>query len=300
MAAEYRLRNLEWSFYTVVFIAVCSLALGYSAKWIARLRGLSEAEQRKVFWGFLFAGPWISGFIIFVVGPAFASLFYSFTQYKLGEHMEWTKGNTFNLDNYRRMMLIQGAHGRRFNQAMMNSFYYGLIGVPLQITAALVMALLLNNEVRGIKIFRTIFYLPVILAGGPAILLAWRYMLNGNGGFINIALRKFADTFFVFDYLYRLFIYLMEGFNGFYAGVQRGNPIGPLKYTIPAALVVLMLISLIRGDWSEGKRVSGWRGAQILGLIVIGRLASKGLFVKPVSYSWIYFFGLLVLIGDSL
>lgn len=292
MESEARLNNLEWSLYTVIFIALSSVALGYLARFIARLRGLSPAEQRKVFWGFTFAGPWLVGFFIFVLGPALASLYYSFTDYQLGEKIQWA-----GLDNYRKLLLVEGRQGRQFNTAMLNSFYYALIGVPLQITAALVMAMLLNNEIRGIRVFRMIFYMPVILAGGPAILLAWRYMLASNGGFVNEASRQIAASFFVFDYLYRGFIYLMEGFNGFYIGVMRGDPIGPLQFTFPAVLALLILVPMASGEWSEGKRVLAWRSAQIVGIVILFRVMSKGLVAQPVDPSWIYLGGIALLAG---
>lgn len=297
MAAEFRLHNVQWAIGTVIFIAVTSLALGYLARFVARLRGLSLAEQRKTFWGFTFAGPWIVGFIIFVVGPAAASLIYSFTDYKIG--MKLSEIDWIGLDNYRKMLLVEGATGRQFNKAMINSFYYALIGVPLQITASLVMAMLLNNELPGIRVFRMIFYLPVILAGGPALLLAWRYMLGANGGFINEALQTFADSFILFDYIYRAFIYVMESFNGFYTGITRSDPIGPLKYTIPAFFGVLLLLTML-GEWSEGKRVRAWRVAQIIALIVFYRLAYQGLVQTPVNPLWALFWAIAILCGISL
>lgn len=292
MASEFRLKNLEWALLTVIFIIFCSLVLGYLAKGYARLRGWSEAEQRRMFWGFTFAGPWITGFLLFVLGPALASLYYSFTDYELGQPRHW-----IGLDNYRKMLLVEGPHGKDFNRAMFNSFYYALVGVPLQIVAALIMAILLNNEVPGVKFFRMAFYMPVILAGGPAILLAWRYLLTSNGGFVNLSLKKLADSFFGFDYLYRLFIYLNEAVNGFYTGLLRGDPIGSLKYTIPAVIAVLWLLTLVIGEWSESKRVRAWRGAQIIGLVVFYRLMSKGLFAKSVDVSWTYFAGAVILLG---
>lgn len=287
METQARIDNLEMSVLTVIFVAVSSLALGVIARFYARLRGYSIAEQRKLFWGVTFAGPWIAGFFIFVLGPALASLYYSFTDYEIGKSPHW-----IGMENYRVLLGAEGRVGRNFNKAMLNSFYYAIFGVPLQIAAALGMAMLLNNEVKGIRGFRMIFYMPVILAGGPAILLAWRYMLGSNGGFVNEAMQKIAGTFFVFDYLYRGFIFAVEALNGFFTGIVHEDPIGPLKYTIPAVFGVLLFLVLARGAWSEGKRLLAWRAAQVLGLITLYSLMARGLIARPVDPSWIYFGGI--------
>ncbi len=287
---EYRLQNLAYAAGTILFILATSVALGYIARQIARWRGVSAAGQRRVFIGYAFAGPWIVGFVIFVLGPALVSLYYSFTNYKLGEPIQW-----IGLENYRNILIGHDTQARQFSQAMFNSFYYALIGVPVQIGAALGMALLLNRALPGIRIFRTIFYLPVILAGGPALILAWRYTLNPNGGFINVVLRKFAESFFVFGFLYKLAIYLTEGISGIYSGLTRGDPIGPFKYTIPAVLGVVLLLSLAWGEWSDGKRARAWQVAQIVGLFILYSLAFKGLVAQPIDLSWTYFAGVITL-----
>ncbi|MCU0465548.1 MAG: sugar ABC transporter permease [Anaerolineae bacterium] len=283
-----RARTLVWAAGTVVFIILSSIAVGTFASSIARGLRISEAEQRKVFWGFSFAGPWLVGFVIFVLGPAIASFIYSFTDYKLGESMQWV-----GLDNYRTLLMGEGAHGRRFAQAMYNSFYYALLGVPLQILASLIMALLLNASLKGMKVFRLIFYLPVILAGGPAILLAWRYMLASNGGFINEFLTAGAESFFLFDWLYRGFIYGVEGFNGFYAGIARGNPIGPLAYTIPAFIGGVILLSMVAGEWSINRRMRAWRTAELIGMVVTVILMARALVQEPLDPAFLYMGGLI-------
>jgi len=283
-----RSRTLIWAAGTAAFIAASSLSVGTFAASVGGTLKLSASEQRKMFWGFAFAGPWIVGFAIFVLGPAIASFIYSFTNYKLGDSMEWV-----GLDNYRTLLMGLGAHGRRFSQAMYNSFYYALLGVPLQILASLVMAMLLNASLKGMKFFRLVFYLPVILAGGPAILLAWRYMLASNGGFINEILQGGAKSFFLFDWLYRGFIYGIEGFNGFYAGIARGNPIGPLAYTIPALIGGVILLSMVRGDWSLNRRIRAWRTAEIIGMIVTVMLMARALVQEPMDPAFILMAGLI-------
>lgn len=279
----------------MVFIALGSLALAAAARQIARLRRFTSGEQRRVFWGFLFASPWIIGFVIFVVGPALTSLYYSFTDYKLGDPINWV-----GLDNYRTLLTGAGAHGRRFQQAMFNSFYYALIGVPLQIGAALGMAVLLNQALKGIRVFRLIFYIPVILAGGPAILLAWRYMLTSNGGFINVVLQKLASSFFVFDWLYRGFIYVVESFNGFYAGISRGEPLGALQYMFPALIGTLVLLTLVRGEWEVGKQTRAWRAAEIIGFGTAGIAIANGIIAQPIDVLWTYVCGIVALVAIML
>src|SRR5262245_14494109 len=118
ITAQARIDNLLWAAATVLFIIVGSLAVGHAARLIARARGLSASDQRKIFWGFLFASPWIIGFVIFVVGPALASLYYSVTDYRLGKDIHYV-----GLENYRTMLLGEGAQGRRFTNSMFNSFY---------------------------------------------------------------------------------------------------------------------------------------------------------------------------------
>lgn len=292
VSAQARLENLLWAIGTAVFIVIGSLLVGHAAKAVARWRGLSAGDQRKVYWGFLFAAPWIIGFIIFVLGPALASLYYSFTDYKLGKGMNWT-----GLDNYRELLLGQGAQGRRFSQAMFNSFYYMAVGVPLQIITSLGMALLLNNQVRGIRIFRLIFYLPVILAGGPAALLAWRYMLAGNGGFVNVSLQNLAGSFFLFDWLYRAFIFTVEAINSFYAGIAGGDPIGPFKYAVPALIGALVLLSLVRGEWTPGKRIRAWLVAELIGACLIVMLAARALVADPLDPGLLLGIGALAAAG---
>lgn len=291
-SAQARLENLLWAIGTAVFILIGSILVGHAARIIARRRGLSASEQRKVFWGFMFAAPWIIGFVIFVVGPALASLYYSFTDYKLGKAMNWT-----GLDNYRELLLGEGAQGRRFSQAMFNSFYYMAVGVPLQIITSLSMAMLLNNQLRGMRLFRLIFYLPVILAGGPAALLAWRYMLAGNGGFVNVSLQNMADNFFLFDWIYRAFIFTVEAINSFYAGVAGGDPIGPFKYAVPALIGALVLLSLVRGEWTPGKRGRAWLVAELVGATLTVLLAARALVTDPLDPSLLLGIGALAAIG---
>lgn len=265
-----RLHNLYWSAGTIAFIIVGSILVGLAAQGIARLRGASLMTRRRTFWGYALSAPWLLGFLIFVLGPSIASLYYSFTDYRLGQSATW-----IGLDNYKQLLGAVGAHGRRFVQAMYNSFYYMVVGVPLQILAALAMALLVARPLPGMPVFRLIFYMPVILAGGPAILLAWRYMFASNGGFVNLSLRSFAESFPPFDVLYRSFIFATESFNAFFVGITRSDPVGPLMYVLPAAAGALVCLVLLFADSEKVRAQFGRTVVEILGALLVIVMATR-------------------------
>jgi len=171
---------------------------------------------------------------------------------------------------------------------MFNSFYYMAVGVPLQIVTSLGMAILLNQNLRGMRFFRLIFYLPVILAGGPAILLAWRYMLASNGGFVNVTLQGAAHGFFLFDWLYRGFIFVVEAFNSFYAGVATGDSIGPFKYAIPALIGFIVLLTFVRGEWTEGRRNRARTVVEVIGAAFVTIMVARALIAQPLDVGLIY------------
>lgn len=281
--------TLIWSGATIIFIIVGSFLVAQAARWLAGRFKLNQQEQQQIFWGFLFASPWIIGFVIFVVGPSLASLYYSFTNYRLGTTPEW-----IGAENYRKLIQAVGRDGRNFRAAMYNSLYYAVIGVPLQVTAALVMAMLLNTTLKGIRTFRLIYYMPVILAGGPAILLAWRYMLAANGGFINESLNAAGRAFPPFDWLFRAFIYAIEAFNGFFIGITRGDPTGPLNFWLPAFIGLMIFFILLR---RPDNRTLPQRVAEIIIFGIGALLALVGLVAQPVDMTWLFVFTLAALFG---
>ena len=263
-----RLHNFYWSLGTVAFIVLGSYLVGRVAQAVAGARGVGILQRRRVFWGYALASPWLLGFVIFVAGPAVLSLYYSFTDYRLGRSLEW-----IGLENYSVLLGGIGAQGRRFMQAMYNSGYYAIVGVPLQIATALGMALLVARPLRGMSFFRLVFYVPVILAGGPAILLAWRYMLASNGGFVNVTLKRFAEALPPFDWLYRSFIFAVETFNAFFIGVTRADPVGPLMYVLPAMLGLGLCVLMLAAADAKARQQVARTAVEVLGaLLLVGLL----------------------------
>lgn len=206
-----KLFTLVWSIGAVAFILVTGYALAGAARLVIKWRGGGQMLQQRTFAGYFFASPWITGFFIFVLGPALISLYWSFTNYKIGESVAW-----IGPENYQELFA-----DRRFISSLYNSLYMTLFGVPLQLAAGLGMALLLNQKIRGRNAFRTIYYLPVLMASSTAVLFTWRLMLNANNGVINTILRGLNET--ILQPIVGAFIYLVEISSAALVALQSGN-----------------------------------------------------------------------------
>jgi multiple sugar transport system permease protein len=139
--------------------------------------GPAPAAARRKGWrrdgraALLFLGPWFVGLIAITVGPIVASLVLSFTDYNLLSPPQWV-----GWENYQRMLEDQ-----RLHQALRVTVTYVVIGVPLQLAAALALALALDRGVRGLPIYRSIYYLPSLLGGSVAIAILWRLIFGAEG-----------------------------------------------------------------------------------------------------------------------
>ncbi len=142
-----------------------------------RLHRLSHEDRHGLITGLLFISPWIVGFLVFRVAPFFMSLYYSFTFYPVLEDPTW-----IGLANFRNL-LTDG----RFLSALYNTAYYAVFAVPMGAFFGILLAMLLNMKVKGMSIWRTIFYLPSITPV-VATALVWLWMFNPRGGIINYIL----------------------------------------------------------------------------------------------------------------
>ena len=130
--------------------------------------------------GYLFISPWIIGFILFTAGPIFASFVLSFFRWSLirPPHLIW-------FDNYIEIF----TRDPLFWQSLKVTLIYVVVAVPLQLSFALFLAILLNQKVRLIPLFRTIFYLPSQVSSvAVAVIFLWIY--HPELGLINELLRR--------------------------------------------------------------------------------------------------------------
>jgi multiple sugar transport system permease protein len=144
--------------------------------------GKQRLRQNLV--GYLFISPWLIGFLAFTAWPFFRSIYLSFTRYNIVTEPKWV-----GWANYK-MLLTED---ELFWKSAWVTVKFAAISVPLAIIAGVALALLLNINVKGITVFRTIFYLPSIVPTvATSVLFIW--ILNPNIGLINQILALFGIT----------------------------------------------------------------------------------------------------------
>ena len=141
-----------------------------------RRQGLQARKEQRA--AYLFLSPWLIGLIGFWMIPIVASLLLSFSEYDIITPPQW-----LGLDNYRELF-----DDRTFWVSIRVTLKYMVLSVPLYIITGLLLSLVLNLKVRGINLFRTLFFLPAVLSG-VAVAVLWVALLNPDVGAVNELLR---------------------------------------------------------------------------------------------------------------
>ena len=146
---------------------------------VIRRSGKSRRWWRILIAGYIFIAPWLLGFLIWTAGPMIASIIISL--------MKWeviTPPHFVGFQNFVHLL-----HDPLFSISLYNTAYYTFIGVPLQLTMALLLAIMLNVKVRGIALYRTIYYLPSVTPAVASAML-WLWIFNPEFGLANALLVK--------------------------------------------------------------------------------------------------------------
>jgi multiple sugar transport system permease protein len=141
---------------------------------ISHRKPMSKKVRREALQGYLFISPWLIGLLAFTIGPIIASFILSFNAWQITAPPKW-----IGFDNYTEMFADPGMH-----KSLYNTFFLAVVGVPLNMVAGLSIALLLNQKIRGISVFRTIYYLPAVLSS-VAVAVLWMWILNPRFGLLN-------------------------------------------------------------------------------------------------------------------
>ena len=141
-------------------------------------------ENRNLLWGLLFTSPAIIGFFLWQLGPILATIGISFTEWKIVGSPAW-----IGFDNYIKAF----TRDPLFFKAVTVTFVYTLLSVPASIAFAFFLAVLLDQKVRFLPVFRTIFYLPSIVPFIASSYL-WLWLFNPDFGLLNAILRPLGIT----------------------------------------------------------------------------------------------------------
>lgn len=133
-------------------------------------------------WAWLFLSPWFIGMFCLGIIPMLASFFLSLTDYDL-----YRAPRFIGIDNYVQMF----SEDTRYKKAIMVTLTYVGLGVPLVLLFSLAFAMMLNRGIRGLSVYRAIYYIPSLLGGSVAVAILWRQVF-GTDGLINHVLRFFG------------------------------------------------------------------------------------------------------------
>jgi multiple sugar transport system permease protein len=141
---------------------------------------MTRAEKRNLWIGLAFISPWIVGFLAFTLFPVCASVYFSFCDYDVLSRPVWV--GTLNYSD----MVTDSV----FWKSLYNTLYYAFFSLPLCLVIALLVAVLLNQQVKGRSAFRATYFLPSLV---PVVAssMVWLWILNGNFGILNSALEWF-------------------------------------------------------------------------------------------------------------
>jgi multiple sugar transport system permease protein len=191
MRTEENLSPLEMH-YPIGLVVICLVILGaWITLYLKRYGPTGSSAREEMLWGYVFLSPWLLGFMVFMAGPILVSFFLSFTQYDVIHPPKWV-----GLRNYTELMGLHleitswlpwewkwTANDPLFWKSLWNTAFM-LISIPLTMTLGLAIALLLQQEVRWMATYRTLFYLPAIVPFVASSVL-WIFVLKPENGLLN-------------------------------------------------------------------------------------------------------------------
>jgi multiple sugar transport system permease protein len=147
-----------------------------------RLLPKGKLARKEALWFWFFISPWVIGFLVFTLYPIVASFYYSLTRYNISSDPVF-----IGFDNYADLF-----GDRIFWKSLQVTGYFSLLSVPTGIVLGLLLAVLLNQKVPFLGLFRTVYYLPSLLGGSVAVALLFSWILNPQFGILNLLIRSFV------------------------------------------------------------------------------------------------------------
>jgi multiple sugar transport system permease protein len=221
--------------------------------------------RRAALTGWGFSSPFVLLFAVFLLIPIVASLVLSFTSFGIGNIQSWSTAEFVGLDNYTKLL-----HDELFLKAVRNTAYFVVVGVPVTVIGALLLASALNQGIGRLRaVLRVGYYLPVVTSI-VAIAVIWRYLLEPDVGLVNTLLGK--------------------------AGIDGPSWLGDPRTTMPsiialgvwrnvgAAMVIfLAALQTVDPQLYDAARVDGARGGQMFRHVTVPAIKPAILFVTVIT-----------------
>lgn len=136
-------------------------------------------KKDHVIWGYIFILPTAIGLILLNIWPAIQTFILSFQKSTGFGNTVWV-----GITNYQKLL-----GDKEVLQSLINTLIYAMVSIPLIVVLSLIVAVLMNQKVKGISVYRTLYFLPVV-AAPSAVAMIWRWMFNNEFGLINNLLLK--------------------------------------------------------------------------------------------------------------
>lgn len=146
---------------------------------VSPFRNMSRVRRKEAFFAYLFISPWLLGFFLWTLAPMVFSLILSFAKYNISQPPVFV-----GLANYKRAF----AGDALFWQSVKVTFTYAALAIPLSLLFGFTIALLLNADIPGVSIWRTVYYLPSVISG-VAVSMLWMLVFQPQFGVLNYLLR---------------------------------------------------------------------------------------------------------------
>lgn len=149
-------------------------------------------QRREALAAFGFLMPNFLGFLAFTSLPVIVSLVMAFTYWNIFKSPSWV-----GIENFQSLLWFHREAGRLvpndpfFWQYVYNTVFL-MVGIPIGMAGSLIVALMMNHRLRGVVVFRTVYFLPTVCSG-VALLILWKYLYNADIGLINKTLRLFGE-----------------------------------------------------------------------------------------------------------
>ncbi|MHB1295164.1 MAG: carbohydrate ABC transporter permease [Anaerolineae bacterium] len=141
-----------------------------------------RSRGRSILLGLFFVSPWLLALAVLILYPVGASFYYSFTNYNVLQPPDW-----IGIENYKMLMLDDAT----FRISVVNTVTFALMYIPSATVVGIGLGLLLNANIRGMTIFRSLYFLPVLVPAVAAAVL-WRWIFHPQWGAVNALLKVFS------------------------------------------------------------------------------------------------------------